>query len=232
MSMSTDAGRPVSGKRKRPWFQFSLRTLLVLMLALGCGLGWLGYKRNKAFRRQVAVEVFCDWRLARGPGSEKDPALWGTTLYLSESPVTDSQLTHVAWLPDLEVLHLESTGITDRGLASVRRLTRLSKLSLGNARVTDAGLVHLRRLKQLELLDLGNTHVTDAGLDNLRGLRQLKRLYLNDTQVTDAGLEHLRGLTQLLFLDLDSTPVTEAGVSELEKALPSCSMRALTRKVE
>ena len=35
----TAASAPQSRRR---WLQFSLRTLLLLMLAIGCGLGWLG----------------------------------------------------------------------------------------------------------------------------------------------------------------------------------------------
>lgn len=64
--MSTDAGHPVNAQPKRPWFQFSLRTLLVLMLALGCGLGWLGNQVDEARKRQVAAEVFRDPKLGSG----------------------------------------------------------------------------------------------------------------------------------------------------------------------
>ena len=46
--MTTDAGQtaehPVKAKTKRRWLQFSLRTLLVLMLMFAAGIGWLAYK--------------------------------------------------------------------------------------------------------------------------------------------------------------------------------------------
>jgi hypothetical protein len=35
-------------KPKRRWLQFSLRTMLVLMLLFGCGLGWLGREVQRA----------------------------------------------------------------------------------------------------------------------------------------------------------------------------------------
>ena len=43
--MATDAGLTadahIKARPKRRWFQFSLRTLMVLMLAFACGFGWL-----------------------------------------------------------------------------------------------------------------------------------------------------------------------------------------------
>ena len=41
-SMTTEP--TTTPKPKRRWFQFSLRTLLVLMLVFGCGFGRLGMK--------------------------------------------------------------------------------------------------------------------------------------------------------------------------------------------
>ena len=41
---------------KRRWYQFSLRTLLVLMLVAGCGLGWFAHHLRLARNRQAAIE--------------------------------------------------------------------------------------------------------------------------------------------------------------------------------
>jgi hypothetical protein len=35
-------------KPRRRWLQYSLRGLMVLVLAIGCGLGWLGMKVKQA----------------------------------------------------------------------------------------------------------------------------------------------------------------------------------------
>jgi len=57
--MATDAGQtaapPVETKRKRRWFQCSLRTLLVLMLVFACGFGWLAYQIKRAREQWQAV---------------------------------------------------------------------------------------------------------------------------------------------------------------------------------
>ena len=44
-------------KRKRRWFQFSLRTLMLMMLVFGCGLGWLAYEwtRNAKGRADIVA---------------------------------------------------------------------------------------------------------------------------------------------------------------------------------
>jgi hypothetical protein len=52
MTESTATPQP---RRRR--LQFSLRTLLVLMLAVGCGFGWLGMKVKEARDQREAMEV-------------------------------------------------------------------------------------------------------------------------------------------------------------------------------
>jgi hypothetical protein len=40
---------------KRRWFQFRLRTLLILMLVISCGLGWFAYHLQLARNRERAI---------------------------------------------------------------------------------------------------------------------------------------------------------------------------------
>ena len=40
--------------RRRRWFQFGLRTLLIFVVAAGCGMGWLGWQL-KIVRERNAV---------------------------------------------------------------------------------------------------------------------------------------------------------------------------------
>ena len=44
-------------KPKRRWYQFGLRTLMVLVLVLACALGWFVWKREQARKQQRAVEA-------------------------------------------------------------------------------------------------------------------------------------------------------------------------------
>jgi hypothetical protein len=78
-------------------------------------------------------------------------------------------------------------------------------------------------------LDLTQTEVGDGELEHLKGLTQLQTLSLGE-RVSDAGLAHLKGLPQLQSLDLRAAKVSDAAISNLQKALPLCTIKARDRK--
>ena len=51
----TTAEPSTTPKPRRRWLQFSLRTLMVLMLVLGCGFGWLAYEIKMVREQREAV---------------------------------------------------------------------------------------------------------------------------------------------------------------------------------
>jgi Leucine Rich repeat len=55
-------------------------------------------------------------------------------------------------------------------------------------------------------------------------MTRLEHLDLAVTSVTDVGLRHLSGLIGLKELNISNTKVTKAGVSQLQKALPNCTI--------
>jgi hypothetical protein len=193
----------------RRWFQFSLKTMLVVMTLVGMGLGWLAYERNEVRKGQEAIAAM-------------EPLL--AVIFDKEQPFRPR------WLRPLlgdnsagEVVDVitQSNHVTDAELVHLKGLRRLELLNIAHTEVTDAGLVQLKGLTQLRRLYFDGTEVTDAGLVHLTGLTELELLELEETQVTDAGLVHLRGLKKLKTLILYKTKVTELGVRELQKALPN-----------
>ena len=204
-------------KRRRRWFQFSLRTLLVLFLLACIGMGWIGVKIQQARRGREAAaaierlggKVF--WSNADSP-EESGGWAWLRKL------LGDDLLVH----PDDVVIHSRAQVITDAGLEHLNALTQLETLYVDSDQITDAGLQHLKGLTHLRDLMLVNTQVSNSGLEHLKGLTQLQGLSLDSTQVTDAGLEHLKGLTRLKELILQGTQVSDNGVRELQQALPNC----------
>src|SRR6185436_12188597 len=56
--MNPSDSTPMTAKPKRRWYQFSLKTLLVVLtlLCLGPG-GYVAYEQNKARRQKAAVEA-------------------------------------------------------------------------------------------------------------------------------------------------------------------------------
>lgn len=206
-------------KHKLRWYQFSLRTLLLVVLMAGVGFGLVGRKFQQARQQRRAVDeleklgarvVYTDveakwldqW-LCRLFGKN-----YGSVDYLalfSTSQVTDGDLVHLKGLKNLHRLMLHSTRITDAGLLHLKGLTNLRFLDLYDNQVTDIGLEHLIGLKNLQGLGLSGPELTDAGLVNFKGLTELQELGLPDTQVTGSGLVHLKGLTEIRRLDLSGT---------------------------
>jgi hypothetical protein len=235
-------------------FQFSLRSMLVLIVVVAIPCSWLGVEMNNAREQRRTVEAieasgiveldYPDENLLRhswgqfcyGPIPE-----WQLDKYLAQEhielnkhdPLVVERLPSV-WVRDalgddfflnVRTVVLVGPEVTDANLGHVRRLPRLRKLYLTSSRITDSGLKHLRQLKDLQTLKLDDTTVTDAGLVHLAGLRNLQYLFLERTQATDAGLECLVGLAQLKRLDLTDTKVSSTGIEKLRQALPNCEIK-------
>ncbi|MCE9547087.1 MAG: hypothetical protein K8T25_16555 [Planctomycetia bacterium] len=186
--------QPTTPKPKRRWYQYRLRTLLIVTTIIAIALGWWSYRARQQ-REAVAIlkggdgVVRHDFHLP-WTGKMNNPPQWPQWL---ENKVSCDYFESV-------ILLFCSPEVTDASLEKIECLTALQELSLKGAKVTDAGLEHLNGLTSLRSLNLGRTQVTDAGLEHLNGITSLQLLYLNDTQVTDAG------------------------VARLHKALPNCSI--------
>jgi len=246
--MTTAKPQSAEPKPKRRWFQYSLRTLLLLMLLASIGMSWFAVKMQRARRQREAVEaieklggwVRFDYQVNQSivlasspppqpPGPEWLRRVLGDDFFakvvsadLHNTQATDAWLEHLDGLPHLQQLNLMGTPVSDAGVQHVERLGELRVLSLDSTQVTDAGLDRLRGLGQLQLLLLCNTKITDAGLMRLKGLRQLQSLWLYGTSVTDAGLEHLKELSHLQHLELSRTQVTDEGVKRFQHVMPNC----------
>ena len=162
----------------------------MLILLIGCGLGWLArVVRTGAAQRRAVDAIY---------------QAGGWVVYDTE---WDQHLSSSAWKPRWPRWLIDRVGVeyfgnvvfvnlhdrgTDDVLAQVGRLTHLKQLHRPGFAVSDSGLAHFERLTSLQLLSLDDTQVTDAGLAHLRELSGLKWLKLTRTKVTDAGIALLR----------------------------------------
>jgi Leucine-rich repeat (LRR) protein len=221
-------------KSKRRWFQFRLRTLLLLTTASAIATWqWTRYVEPYRTQRRAAAALeelgaIVTVEPADGPGWLR--MLVGEDNFVSvssvvEGEVSDRDLDRLKNVIHLRKLAPPDTQITDAGLEHLKNLTNLKRLFLDDTQITDAGLEHIKNLKKLEMLALTDTQITDAGLEHLKNLSNLKWLFLDDTQITNGGLEHLKGLGNLTGVDLKNTRVTNGGVADLQTALPKLQIR-------
>ena len=195
-------------KSRRRKFQYSLRSLCLVMLLACIVMSWVGGKMQQARRQKQAVDAI------ENLGGK---VTWRSLVILSRVD-EDDFFAHV------DYVNFAGSPVTDAGLENIKILDQLHSLNLGGTQITDVGLENLKGLNHLKKLLLFETQVTDAGLEPLKGLYQLEWISLNGTKVTDAGLEKLKGLNQLELLDLSRTKVTDEGVTKLKQALPNCQI--------
>jgi hypothetical protein len=156
-------------RRSRRWLQFSIRTLLVLVMLLCVALSMWVVPAERRRRAVAAVE-----------------ALGGAVIFVDRHKINESSsivfirrwLPH-AYVDEAEVVdfNFSDTEVTDAGLAHLQGLASLQGLDLSNTQVTDAGLAHLQQLKSIRWLFLRNTEVTDAGVAKLRNALPNCRVY-------------------------------------------------------
>ena len=185
--MSTTMAEPVS----RPWRRFprfSVRGMIVMVLVIGVGLGWLVRSAHIQRDAVAAIErvggtVYYDWQWKKGTylgtGQPRAPR------WLVDFIGVD-YLGHVTYV--LVTLPPEEVDLVMTQLAC---LTQLERLSLAHSPVGDVRLARLKGLLKIEYLDLSSTRITDDGLVNLVSLRNLSTLLRRRTYVTDAGTQRL-----------------------------------------
>jgi hypothetical protein len=180
----------------RRWLQFSLRTLLAIMLVACCLMGWVAFKRGQAAEQRAAYKLI----VAKG----------GSTNFGPES----ARPPWLQWILGEDIaaqrgcIEFGDSGVTDADLAQLSSLRQLQRLSLNNNPITDRGLAHLSKLSGLKYLSLDQTNVTDDGLESLRACQFLEFLSLCRTRTTTGGVQSLRTA-------LPSLTIIDAGENEL-----------------
>lgn len=138
-------------------FQFSIRSLLLLMLLASLPLGWMAFqqaKRERRWRRFHAIQKlggqldlhFCDkGEPCEGDGADDHPPWYIIAVRLPKSRVTDADLALVESIGTLKELDLSETAVTDQGLLRLDHLQKLERLDLHGTRVTEAGISRLQK---------------------------------------------------------------------------------------
>ena len=228
-------------KRKRRWFQFSLRTLLVAFTILIIWLGsWIQRAREqglaiKAIQRQCDIlSVWYDDQFA----NEKDNGYGGAPG--ASAGGVEIDLKRKSWAPAFvqarlgkdffhDAISVAFTGARDQTevFQQVSRLGHIEQLT-PHVAVRDEDIKRiavLRRLKRLDLMD-SSPELTDRALEVLGQMPSIEALSIYSASLTDRGLAALANMRQLKELTLGPLPLgsirnsafhfTDEGVAHLE----------------
>ncbi len=212
-------------KPKRRWFQFSLKSLLLVTTASAAGMGWIVHERQECQHGQKAIATVKEHN-----GSlvyEKswfDRPKWLRPILGDDSfrSVTEVRPLYQAYdldlavsFPRLKRLRLGDFSRGEDDIARIRWFSVLEELSLAGLHLKDDQLQYLRATSRLKGLDLREAPIIGEGLRHLQGYRYLESLDLSRTSMMDQFLAELRPLQKLKVLNLRSTIVTDAGLAEI-----------------
>jgi hypothetical protein len=183
-------------------FQFGIRSLLALVIAVALPFSWLAAEMKSARQQSEAVEAV--EKLA------DDKAL-------QELTVAYDYERDTAWLYRKSTTLPGSTWLREALGDDFFREVEFVDLGTVRTKVQDTDLTALRDFPHLRVLFIGGKGVTDAALENLDGLGRLEMLGIIDAKISDSGIARLAQLRlpSLQLLALDSTPVTDAVIEPL-----------------
>jgi hypothetical protein len=214
--------------KRRRWFRFSLRMLLLVVTVLCV---WLGFKVNAARRQKEAVEAI----LRAGGNVDYDfqalPDLpSGAIAFHQGGEPWEPQWLLALLGPDffhnVISVSLEGSVISRDELTQLSSLSKLRLLNLGAVKVRDSDsdplrpimdgdLLTLRSFPMLVVLALDRAQITNAGMHDIEPLVKLNCLGPEHTLIDDVGVAYLCQLHHLARLFLDGTKVTDAGLKHL-----------------
>ncbi|MGV3609002.1 MAG: leucine-rich repeat domain-containing protein [Planctomycetaceae bacterium] len=224
---------------QRRWFQFSLRSLLVVMLLLPMVLGVYARYRAESQRQwrlvnelkaagglfdlviadQMEPEIeqgaFLQWQ--KWLGIDLPTGLKSFTIFKSVEPGTP--IANLGEFPQLESVALCDGTVKDEDLAILAKLPRLRFLRVDSDHITDQGIAALEGCTNLHDVVIEGNQLTGKGLAVVVKLPNLKGLHWDSELTTDGDLECLRDNLKLEELHLRGNTLHDAGL----EAVSTCT---------
>jgi len=173
VSVMTKSDAGSAGSRgKRRWFQYSLRTFLLLTTLVAW---WLGVTVQRAREQQQLADA------VRG----LDGVFWITRTRAPEWLVT---LIGEHYLTEIDGVQLGGMTVGEGSMDTLGNYARLS--TIGDSELEE--VAQLPAMHGVTTLFLAGTVVTDAGLKHLTGLSNLRVLDVGFTQVSEKGMHDLQ----------------------------------------
>jgi len=181
----------------RPW-RFTLRTLLVAIVAVAAALAWARHQA-RPYREQAAARRVV----------EED--LWGlVTTVPADVPFWVRPFLTEAERQDVVAVNLGGTDVRDHELELLAHFPRLEYLNLASTACTAEGLDVLERLPRLVYLDLAVSDCGDGALDWVRRCPSLRYVRVYASSVSQRAfaqfLEELPHLQETIPADYAYLP--------------------------
>jgi Leucine-rich repeat (LRR) protein len=126
-----------------------------------------------------------------------------TKANLSQSSITDTQMRFLSPLTDLEEIDISESPVTEKGIAHLAGMKELRRLALYDTMVaTIEPLAGLTSLESLELYPDFDVKMGDAGVAALENFSELNHLFLRGEGFADGTVRRLSSLKKLRSLDL------------------------------
>ncbi len=169
--------------RKRRWFRFSLRTMLLATTVLCVLLGW---KINAAHEQRQAVIGFQELGGSVWYDYQIGPDIFKQIIPRPE-PVWYAKLLGADYFYDVVEISISGSPAKDRAvLPFVRHFPRLRSVLIENAKLNDIDFQYLANLKDMQCLWLTNNGATGMGFKYLADLRKLKVLSVRSNPIVDS----------------------------------------------
>jgi hypothetical protein len=114
--MQTESPKPDAPKRKRPWFQFSLRSLMIFTMVVAVACGWVGWQAKVVRDRKSELNRAVNMRLIGIDSDDQAKAIpWVRRLFgdVSVNSISMPPDTTIDELKRLRALFPESRVTSD-----------------------------------------------------------------------------------------------------------------------
>lgn len=231
---------PSATRKRRRWFQFRLRTLLILVALCALLSAWVSGPLRRAHRQRMAVErltelgaaVTYDYQegdsaVAEPPGPNWLRELLGVDCFAnvvgvetgcskagsSAAPSASLKCNEFELFknfPELTRLSIDGDGATDESLGFLTAIPKLRSLKI-DGQIADEGLRRIAQCKQIRELTFGqHVQVLESGLAKLAVLNELESLDLSQIAVPGEWLKPLARLENLHCLRRSDRRWTDA----------------------
>lgn len=212
----------MDSKPQLRWYQFGLRTLLVLFLLTAlaaAAVKWRISHLEFMRRREAALSLLSE----RFPAPLRPDFDASKLSYLNlDSRIYPEELYQVTYFPKLQWLKLGRQDFDAQHLNCLKQLPELEILEVRggiNGGITEAGFAELGQLRRLKVLRLSGTNISPAGIEQLGRIPHLRELEFSTENLSEC-CRNLGRCRQLEKLSLSSQRFIRPGDLGFLKEMP------------